>query len=68
MLNNKPLIKEVCVKLGLRIEMINDVFKYIHSFSKTKFTVFADEVIISTAIYLSSKINEDFRRIRGNQL
>ena len=46
MFKNKMFIKEVCVKLGFRIEMINDVYKYINSFTESKtFSIFAEEVI-----------------------
>jgi hypothetical protein len=46
MLKNKQLIKEVCVKLDFRIEMVNDVLKYIHSFTESKtHRLFAEEVI-----------------------
>lgn len=46
MFKNKMFIKEVCVKLGFRIEMLNDVYKYINSFSESKtYSIFAEEVI-----------------------
>jgi hypothetical protein len=46
MLKNKLLIKEVCIKLGFRIEMTNDVYKYINSFTESKtHSIFAEEVL-----------------------
>jgi hypothetical protein len=58
-------IKEICIKLHIKIETINDVYKYYENFKKSTTHNFSDEVIIGSCIYLSSKINEDFRRIRG---
>jgi len=66
MLTNKFLIKEICLKLNLRIGMINDVYSLVESFKDSKTHEFSEEVIISTCIYLSGKINEDFKRLRGN--
>lgn len=66
MLANKLVIKEICLKLNLRIEMINDVYSFVDSFVDNKMHTFTEEVIIGTCIYLSGKINEDFKRLRGN--
>jgi len=62
---NKNIIKEICIKLNLRIEMINDVFSLVESFINSKTHSFSEEVIIGTCVYLSGKINEDFKRLRG---
>jgi hypothetical protein len=65
MINDKLLIKEICIKLNLKIEMINDVLLFVESFIKSKTHSFSEEVILGSCIYLSSKINEDFKRVRG---
>ena len=66
MLANKLILKEVCVKLNLKIEMINDVYSLVESFILSKTHSFSEEVMLGTSIYLSGKINEDFKRLRGN--
>ena len=65
MLKNKSIVKEICVKLNIKIEMINDVYSLVESFLESKTHSFSDEVILGTSIYLSGKINEDFKRLRG---
>jgi hypothetical protein len=62
---NNYFIKEICIKLHLKIEIINDVYNYFEIFKKSSTHNFSEEVVIGACIYLSSKINEDFRRIRG---
>jgi hypothetical protein len=64
MMKNKSFIKEICIKLNFRIEMSNDVLTYVEMFQNSQTHNFSSEVIICTCIYLSSKINEDFKRIR----
>jgi len=63
---NKKIIKEICIKLNLKIEMINDVFKYCDIFYENNSNNFSEEVLLGSCIYLSGKINEDFKRIRGD--
>lgn len=66
MLKQKGILKEICIKLNLDTIAMNESLLLIDSFEKSKTHSFQDEVIISACIYLSSKINEDFKRIRGN--
>ncbi len=64
-LENKKIIKEICIKLNSKIEMIIDVFKFVDVFVQNNSNNFLDEVILGACIYLSGKINEDFKRVRG---
>jgi hypothetical protein len=65
LLSTKGMIKEICVKLELKMEMINDVLDFVNSFHMSKTHCFKEEVVLASSIYLSCKINEDFKRIRG---
>lgn len=64
MLKNKKMIKEICVKLNTKIEMINDIYKYVDTFSESNSHGFSEEVILGACIYLAGKIDEDFKRVR----
>jgi hypothetical protein len=62
---DKLKIKEICIKLDLRIDIINEVYLYVENFRDCNTHNFNDVVILAACIYLSSKINEDIKRIRG---
>jgi transcription initiation factor TFIIIB Brf1 subunit/transcription initiation factor TFIIB len=57
-------IKEICIKLDLKIEVVNDSIYYYESFKKSRTHSFIEEVVLAASIYLSGKINEDYRRLR----
>jgi hypothetical protein len=44
---NNKLIKEICIKLDFRIEMIHDVINYYESFKGSKTHSFKEDVRIS---------------------
>ena len=41
---NKKIIKEICIKLEFRIEMIHDVYDYLESFQKSRTHNFPEDV------------------------
>ncbi len=63
---DKLKIKEVGIKLEMRIDVINEVYSYVESFQKSDSHSFSDLVVLGSCIYLASKINEDPKKIRGN--
>jgi hypothetical protein len=65
MLLNKLKIKEVGIKLEMRIDLINQVYAYVESFQNSDSHSFSDLVVLAACIYLASKINEDPKKIRG---
>lgn len=60
----KQFIKETCFKLNFKAYMIIDVLNYVEIFDKSKTHNFSQEVMLCSCIYLTSKIGEDFKRIR----
>jgi hypothetical protein len=41
---NNKLIKEICIKLDFRVEMIHDVIAYYHTFRTSKTHSFREDV------------------------
>lgn len=62
--SNKSIIKEICLKLECKIELINDVLYFSEMFVTSYAHMFAPEVILAACIYLAGKLHEDFKRIR----
>ena len=62
----RKIIKEICVKLEMRIDVINEVYRYTDQFHNSNSHSFSEIVLLGSCIYLASKVNENLKRIRGH--
>lgn len=61
----REVIKEVVIKLRLPIGVYIDATKYCTQLKDSKTHNFSTEVLEAASTYLSTKVNEEYRRIRG---
>jgi len=62
----REVIKEVVIKLRLPIGVYIDATKYCSQLKDSKTHDFSTEVLEAASTYLATKVNEEYRRIRGN--
>jgi len=64
-IKTQDILKEAVIKLKLPIGVYIDASKYSSQLQKSETNLFSNEVLESACIYLATKVNEQFRRIRG---
>ena len=65
---SRDILKEAVIKLRLPIGVYIDATKYCAQMKNSKTHNFAAEVLESASVYLATKVNEQYRRIRGSLL
>lgn len=63
---DEDTLKEAVIKLGLPISVYIDASKFCANMKASKTHHFAQEVIETASIYLATKVNEQYRRLRGS--
>ena len=66
MKNVRDTIRESVIKLGLPIAVCIDATKYCAQMQSAKTHDFALEILECASIYLATKVNEEYRRLRGS--
>eukprot|EP00826_Nyctotherus_ovalis_P062911 TRINITY_DN9182_c0_g6_i1.p3 TRINITY_DN9182_c0_g6~~TRINITY_DN9182_c0_g6_i1.p3 ORF type:complete len:102 (+),score=1.83 TRINITY_DN9182_c0_g6_i1:29-334(+) len=62
----REVIKEVVIKLRLPIAVYIDATKYCSQLKESRTHSFSTEVLEVASTYLATKVNEEYRRIRGS--
>ena len=63
---SREIIKEVVIKLKLPIGVYIDAAKYCGQLKESKTHSFSITAMEVSSIYLATKVNEEYRRIRGS--
>jgi len=64
----RTAIREAVIKMGLPIAVYIDAAKYCAQLKASKTHHFSQEVVECASIYLATKVDEQYRRIRGSLL
>ncbi len=64
--DGRETIRESVIKLGLPIAVCIDATKFCAQLQSGKSHEFSPEVLEAASIYLATKVNEEYRRLRGS--